>query len=65
MLAYFQQYQAASNDTKNPLTKYGNSYPSLDKFYADARAGTLPEVSYIIGPAELSEHPPYLPSDGV
>ncbi|KAK5689583.1 hypothetical protein LTR97_012756 [Elasticomyces elasticus] len=64
MLAYFQQYQAAASDTNDPLTKYGNSYPGLDKFYADAKAGTLPMISYIIGPAELSEHPPYLPSDG-
>ena|SRR5207248_6123182 len=36
----------------------------LDKFYADAKAGTLPQVSYIIGPTELSEHPPYSPRDG-
>ncbi|KAK3670244.1 hypothetical protein LTR78_009899 [Recurvomyces mirabilis] len=64
MLAYFQQYQAVDNDTSNPLTKHGNSYPGLDKFYADAKAGTLPMISYIVGPAELSEHAPYLPSDG-
>jgi phospholipase C len=37
---------------------------SLDTFYADAMAGTLPQISYIIGPAELSEHPPYQPKDG-
>jgi phospholipase C len=40
------------------------AYVGLDKFYADAAAGTLPQVSYIIGPAELSEHPPYQPRDG-
>ncbi|KUJ20808.1 PLC-E protein [Mollisia scopiformis] len=62
MLAYFQQYQAASNSS--PLTTKGNSYLGLDKFYADAAAGTLPQVSYIVGPPELSEHYPYLPSDG-
>lgn len=62
MLAYFAQYQNA-NDT-SPLTIRGNSYPGLAKFYADAKKGTLPQVSYIIGPAELSEHSPYLPSDG-
>ena len=45
-------------------TKTGGSYIGLDKFYKDARAGTLPMISYIIGPAEPSEHPPYLPSDG-
>ncbi|KAI5475742.1 phosphoesterase family-domain-containing protein [Pseudohyphozyma bogoriensis] len=26
--------------------------------------GTLPAVSYIIGPSVLTEHPPYLPQDG-
>lgn len=40
------------------------AYVGLDKFYADAKAGTLPAVSYIIGPTELSEHPPYSPHDG-
>lgn len=42
----------------------GTSFLGLDQFYADAAAGNLPSVSYIIGPAELSEHPPYLPHDG-
>ena len=64
MLAYFEQYQAVSNDTENPLTKYGNSYIGLEKFFQDAKDGTLPMVSYIIGPGELTEHPPWLPSDG-
>lgn len=64
MLAYFKQYQDASNDTSSPLTKYGNSYIGLNKFYSDAMNGTLPEVSIIIGPAELAEHPPYIPRDG-
>jgi hypothetical protein len=41
------------------MTKLG-----LDQFYSDAAAGTLPQVSYIIGPMELSEHPPYMPKDG-
>lgn len=37
---------------------------SLDTFYAQAANGTLPAISYIIGPTELSEHPPYAPRDG-
>jgi phospholipase C len=61
-LPYFEQYQDAPEDS--PLTQRGNSYLGLDQFYADARAGTLPQISYIVGPAELSEHYPYLPSDG-
>ena len=40
------------------------AYVGLEKFYEDAAAGTLPEISYIVGPAELSEHPPYRPHDG-
>lgn len=62
MLAYFTQYQNAANGSA--LRNKGNSYPGLQKFYDDAKAGTLPQVSYIIGPAELSEHPPYMPKDG-
>ena len=62
MLAYFQQYQNAPNGSA--LRDKGNSYPGLQKFYDDARDGTLPQVSYIIGPAELAEHPPYMPKDG-
>jgi len=61
-LSSFVQYQNAPADS--PLTIYGNSYPGLDQFYADAEAGTLPLVSWIVGPAELSEHVPYTPQDG-
>lgn len=64
MLAYFKQYQEASTNVDDPLTKYGNSYIGLDSFYNDAAATTLPMISVIIGPAELAEHPPYMPHDG-
>jgi phospholipase C len=37
---------------------------SLQSFYDRAANGTLPAVSYIIGPTQLSEHPPYSPHDG-
>ncbi len=40
------------------------AYVGLEQFYEDAAAGTLPEISYVVGPAELSEHPPYRPVDG-
>ena len=36
----------------------------LEQFFEDASSGNLPQVSYIIGPAELSEYPPYRPKDG-
>ncbi|RDL41464.1 putative Non-hemolytic phospholipase C [Venustampulla echinocandica] len=61
-LAYFDQYQRANEDS--PLNLHGNSYIGLDQFYEDAANGTLPQISIIIGPAELSEHSPYLPGDG-
>lgn len=40
------------------------SYIGLDAFYKAAADGSLPEISFIVGPAELSEHPPYQPQDG-
>ena len=52
-LTSFVQFQNAPADS--PLTIKGNSYPGLAKFYSDAAAGTLPMVSWIVGPAELSE----------
>ncbi|KAM5484990.1 putative phospholipase C [Microsporum audouinii] len=61
-LAHFKNFRNAPQDS--PLTKKGMSYPGLEKLYKDARAGTLPEVSFIVGPMELSEHPPWLPKDG-
>ncbi|KAJ5933635.1 hypothetical protein N7454_005964 [Penicillium verhagenii] len=61
-LAWFEQFQNASSDS--PLAKKGLSYVGLDSFYEAAANGTLPEVSFIVGPAELSEHPPYMPKDG-
>lgn len=61
-LAWFGQFQEAL--TGSPLSTKGMVGQSLDDFYAQAKNGTLPAISYIIGPAELSEHPPYSPRDG-
>lgn len=61
-LAWFQQYQLAPNNSQ--LAIHGMTFLGLDTFYAQAASGTLPEISYIVGPAELSEHPPYQPKDG-
>jgi phospholipase C len=60
--AWFKQFQDASKGT--PLYNKGMKGMSMDSFYEMAANGTLPEVSYIIGPAQLSEHPPYSPRDG-
>lgn len=61
-LAWFKQFQVAPNNSD--LAVKGMSYIGLESFYAAAAAGTLPQVSIIVGPAELSEHPPYEPRDG-
>lgn len=61
-LARFEQYQKAPADS--PLTKKGMSFLGLNRFYSDAKEGKLPEVSFIVGPMELSEHSPHLPKDG-
>lgn len=62
MLAYFEQYQTAANGSA--LRNKGNSYPGLDAFYKAAAEGTLPQVSWIVGPQEFAEHPPNMPIDG-
>ncbi|KAJ6191313.1 Phosphoesterase [Penicillium mononematosum] len=49
-LAWFQQFQSASKNS--PLAKKG------------CRQRHIAEVSFIVGPSELSEHPPYMPKDG-
>lgn len=47
------------------LTVIGpNQLDFIEKFKADAMAGTLPEISYIIPQDEITEHPPNLPRDG-
>ncbi|KAA8651475.1 nonhemolytic phospholipases C family protein [Aspergillus tanneri] len=61
-LAWFEQYQNASSSS--PLAKKGMAYLGIDAFYEAAKNGTLPEVSFIVGPPELSEHPPYMPKEG-
>ncbi|KAK9460700.1 phosphoesterase family-domain-containing protein [Lipomyces oligophaga] len=60
--AHFEQYQTSS--LWSDLRKKGLSYAGIDKFYSDCQSNSLPQVSYIIGPMELSEHPPFQPKDG-
>lgn len=61
-LAYFEQYLYAANGSA--LKEKGDSYIGLEAFYSAAANGTLPSVSWIVGPQELSEHPPNRPIDG-
>ncbi|SHO79560.1 Uncharacterized protein MSYG_3910 [Malassezia sympodialis ATCC 42132] len=62
-LVEWRQYQVAAKN-KTDLARRALSYSGLDAFYEAAKNGTLPEVSYIVGPEYLSEHPPYTPQDG-
>jgi phospholipase C len=61
-MAWFKTFQDAPKDSE--LFIRGIQGLSLDSFYAQAANGTLPEVSYIIGPTTLSEHQPNRPIDG-
>ncbi|KAJ5914606.1 Phospholipase C [Penicillium tannophilum] len=61
-LAWFKNFQEASSASE--LAERGLSYKGLDAFYDAAANGTLPMISFIVGPTELSEHPPNLPSAG-
>ncbi|GJJ06253.1 hypothetical protein Clacol_000444 [Clathrus columnatus] len=59
---YFGQFE--NLPTNSSLAQRGLGFPGLQAFYDAAEEGTLPAVSYIIGPMELSEHPPWGPHDG-
>jgi phospholipase C len=60
--ANFQNISAGDPLYDRGLALYTNN--SLAAFLADAEAGTLPQVSYVVAPQPLQEHPPYGPSDG-
>ncbi|MCU1361052.1 MAG: Non-hemolytic phospholipase [Ilumatobacteraceae bacterium] len=61
-LKFFAQFQGLS--TGNPL--YDNALVNLpaDAFELDAAAGNLPQVSWLVAPTVISEHPPWAPSVG-
>ena len=71
----FRVYQELDNMMHDTLTQWaqyshgtlkknGTSHPGIQQFYDDAKAGTLPAVSYIVMPANVCEHPPFMPRDG-
>jgi phospholipase C len=41
-----------------------NNIQSVDSYYASAKAGTLPAVSWVVPSGDVSEHPPGLVSSG-
>ncbi|GAM18362.1 hypothetical protein SAMD00019534_015370 [Acytostelium subglobosum LB1] len=61
-LAWFEQYQKAPKNS--PLNVNGVSYFGLTTFFDQAMNGTLPQVSWVVGPTELSEHPDNGPMAG-
>ncbi|KIK54166.1 hypothetical protein GYMLUDRAFT_48960 [Collybiopsis luxurians FD-317 M1] len=71
-LPYFAFWQdLADNNATSELAQRGlamngggNWQGGLDLLKQQAASGTLPAVSFYIGPAELSEHPSYRPVDG-
>ncbi|KAJ3474657.1 hypothetical protein NLG97_g9746 [Lecanicillium saksenae] len=62
MLAYFKQYQDSPKG--QTLRDNGISFPGLQAFYDSCANGTLPQISWIVGPQEQSEHAPNMPIDG-
>lgn len=52
-MGWFEQFIDAANGSS--LQTRGNSNQGLDKFFEAAHYGTLPQVSYIVSDAELSE----------
>ncbi|HEY5196993.1 MAG TPA: alkaline phosphatase family protein [Solirubrobacteraceae bacterium] len=61
-LEFFANFQAAAPGS--PLYDGGLAISAADQFESDARAGTLPTVSWIIPTSGQSEHPSYIPAAG-
>ena len=62
MLKYFTQFQKAPPDS----SLYENAMRDRP-FYEllwDIRKGNIPQVTWIVPPSSLSEHPDYLPAAG-
>lgn len=59
---WFTQFQGLAEG--NPL--YDNAMVNLpaDAFETDAAAGNLPQISWLVAPTVISEHPPWAPSVG-
>jgi phospholipase C len=59
VLPYFKQYQS---DAQLAANAFAWQYPA--NFLADVAAGTLPQVSWLLPPANACEHPAAPPSQG-
>ncbi len=61
-LAWFKQIAGARPDSE--LWQRGMRKGPAGWFEADARAGRLPQVSWLVAPTAQSEHPDYFPAAG-
>jgi phospholipase C len=61
-LEWFKVYQDASQSS--PLWRRGMQMRPAGWFEADARAGRLPQVSWLVAPSAQTEHPDYMPAAG-
>jgi len=61
-LAWFKQFAHAP--TSSPLFRRGMRKLPAGTFEDDARKDRLPQVSWLVAPAEQSEHPSFLPAAG-
>jgi phospholipase C len=61
-LAWFRRFAAAP--ASSPLWQRGMRKRPAGAFEADARAGRLPQVSWLVAPTAQSEHPDYYPAAG-
>ena len=61
-LAWFRRFAAAPSSSS--LWQRGMRKRPAGAFAADARAGRLPQVSWLVAPAAQSEHPDYFPAAG-
>jgi phospholipase C len=59
---YFQQYQAAQPGS--PLYDNAMRDQSFASFLDDIRRGDIPQVSWIVPPSVVTEHPHYMPAAG-
>jgi len=67
-----QQQRVGTPDIWNPLPGFSDvradgqlsDVQTIDHFYADAKAGNLPAVSWVVPNGTVSEHPPALVSAG-
>jgi phospholipase C len=62
VLKYFTQYQQAGKTTA--LYEHALKDRPFYELLSDLRTGNLPQVTWVVPPSDVSEHPDYLPAAG-